>query len=407
MSSFSLSAAEKWSLLALVAFLPAFEAPKNLAIVLYLLFWMINRLRSKESGGAWCLWDTLAVLVIAGAYASALFGAFIPLRGTAAANDVLCFCLVFLALRRSHLESRFIVQLFAVALASTLLTLVYGYWGWLVIKTNQTLGLHSVGHVNHGALYMAIVFAAALSWTVNLANSVKQKLWMSLASLMLWISLLLTSARGALIPTIVFVVVWFAIWATQRRIAWWKVVSPILLLFAVGILFAPGILEKTKNGIESGQLGSFRPALTRTAVLAFREFPVFGVGTTNFGKITPELAESWQNTHGRLFSPENLYFAPHAHNLYANTLAERGVFGFLPMLALLVALGVAVIRRRPNQNSDPLLQALWGGALGAWLILVIGGLFNTTLHHENAMLGMILMGVWLARARVAGHQQSR
>lgn len=176
MSSFSLPAAEKWSLLALVAFLPAVEAPKNLAIVLYLLFWLLNRLRSKEWGGTWSLWETLVALVVAGAYASAVCGAFIPKHGAAAANDVLCYGLVFLALRRSRLEPGFVAQLFAVALVSTLLTLVYGYWGWLIAKTNQTLGLNSVGHVNHSALYMAIVFAAALSWTVNMAGSTRQRI---------------------------------------------------------------------------------------------------------------------------------------------------------------------------------------------------------------------------------------
>jgi len=108
-----------------------------------------------------------------------------------------------------------------------------------------------------------------------------------------------------------------------------------------------------------------------------------------------------------MFPAEDLYFASHAHNLYANTLAERGVLGFLPMLALLAAIGVALVRRRPAGNSAALSQALWGGALGAWLILVVGGLFNTTLHHENAMLGMILMGIWLAQSRVACHREGR
>lgn len=406
MSSFSLPAAEKWSLLALVAFLPAVEAPKNLAIVLYLLFWLLNRLRSKEWGGTWSLWETLVALVVAGAYASAVCGAFIPKHGAAAANDVLCYGLVFLALRRSRLEPGFVAQLFAVALVSTLLTLVYGYWGWLIAKTNQTLGLNSVGHVNHSALYMAIVFAAALSWTVNMAGSTRQRIGLSLATLVLWISLLLTSARGALIPAIVFVFIWLAVWALQRGMAWWKPVLPIFLLFGVGILLAPGILEKTKQGVESGQIGSFRPALAKTALLAAREYPVFGIGITNFEKVSPELAASWQSVHGQMFPAEDLYFASHAHNLYANTLAERGVLGFLPMLVLLAALGVALVRRRPAGDSAAFSQALWGGALGAWLILVVGGLFNTTLHHENAMLGMILMGIWLGQSRVTGHREA-
>jgi hypothetical protein len=42
-----------------------------------------------------------------------------------------------------------------------------------------------------------------------------------------------------------------------------------------------------------------------------------------------------------------------------------------------------------------LQQTLWA-ALGAWVITVVGGVFNTTLHHEHALIAMILFGVWLA-----------
>ena len=116
MRRINLNSAEQWALLAMVAFLPALEAPKKIAVVLFLVFWVINRWRSKEWGGPWSGWDFTALALIGGAYASAAFGAFWPDKGLGAANDVLIYGLVFLALRRSRFEEKFLWRLFAVAM---------------------------------------------------------------------------------------------------------------------------------------------------------------------------------------------------------------------------------------------------------------------------------------------------
>ncbi len=71
MRRINLNSAEQWALLAMVAFLPALEAPKKIAVVLYLVFWVINRWRSKEWGGSLSGWDFVVLALIGGAYASA------------------------------------------------------------------------------------------------------------------------------------------------------------------------------------------------------------------------------------------------------------------------------------------------------------------------------------------------
>ena len=396
MRRINLNSAEQWALLAMVAFLPALEAPKKIAVVLYLVFWAINRWRSKEWGGSWSGWDFVVLALIGGAYASAAFGAFWPDKGLGAANDVLIYGLVFLALRRSRFEEKFLWRLFAVAIVATLLTLLYGYWGLLVTKKRVFLGLNSVGHVNHSAIYMAIIFSMALAWAGAAIGSWRQRalLWAGVA--MLWLSLFVSGARGALIPVVVFVLLWLFARAGMMRRALWKPALLVLLMLGGAVALVPGVVEKTKGNIEAKELAARRPALAKVALLAAREYPAFGVGISNFAKIDPEVVAGWQDKSGQAFVPEELYFSSHAHSLYFNTLAERGLIGLLPLLIFLAGIGLALYRQRPLGGAIPLQQTLWGAALGAWVITVVGGVFNTTLHHEHALIAMILFGIWLA-----------
>mgnify|MGYP000957714653 FL=1 len=399
MRRINLNSAEQWALLAMVAFLPALEAPKKIAVVLFLAFWVINRWRSKEWGGPWSGWDFTALALIGGAYASAAFGAFWPDKGLGAANDVLIYGLVFLALRRSRFEEKFLWRLFAVAIVATLLTLLYGYWGLLVTKKRVFLGLNSVGHVNHSAIYMAIIFSMALAWAGAAIGSLRQRTLLWVAVAMLWLSLFVSGARGALIPVVVFVLLWLFARAGMMRRALWKPVLLVVLMLGGAVALVPGVVEKTKFNFETKQVASYRPALAKVALLAVREYPTFGVGISNFAKIDPEVVAGWQVKSGQVFDPQDLYFSTHAHSLYFNTLAERGLVGLLTVLAFLVGIGLALLRLRPSGASTPLQQTLWGATLGAWVITAVGGVFNTTLHHEHALIAMVVFGIWLAQTR--------
>src|SRR5438105_2591315 len=63
-------------LLALCIFLPLYEAPKNLAWLAYALVWSANRVRERDFGGRWDLWDTLILAWLASGFIIAPFAAF-------------------------------------------------------------------------------------------------------------------------------------------------------------------------------------------------------------------------------------------------------------------------------------------------------------------------------------------
>jgi bacteriorhodopsin len=78
------------------------------------------------------------------------------------------------------------------------------------------------------------------------------------------------------------------------------------------------------------------------------------------------------------------------------------------LIAVLAAWIVSLARAVPATSDSAVRWAYWGGALGAWLVAVLVGLVNTTMHHEHALISVMLLGGWLALARAprqapAGH----
>src|SRR5438309_10419488 len=68
--------AEFLLLLLLVFFIPLFEVPKNILIVLFAIVWIVNRYQagwSDHCGGRWSGWDTLFLLWLGSAYVLATF----------------------------------------------------------------------------------------------------------------------------------------------------------------------------------------------------------------------------------------------------------------------------------------------------------------------------------------------
>lgn len=390
------SRAEHWSLLASVAFLPLFEAPKNLAIFLYLLFWALNRWQRGDFGGSWSRLDSLIAALLATVLLSAQFAAFAPDKGLVAAGDALTYGLVLLTLRRSRIEATFAARLLAVAIVATLVALAHALWVHEIQGIGLFIELNSVGHVNHSALYLAIVFSLALAWATVAQRRSATRVLLWLAALLLWFGLFWSGARGAIIAAIAFILFWSIFKSRNRRRAAVRVGLIALGLGISGLLLSPVAKMKNELGLSTDTLTSHRFDLPRLALLAAREYPWLGVGLNNFAKITPERVAAWQAARGQPGNVAALHFTSHAHSLYFNTLAERGLLGLAALLAFLTGLALTLKEKRPARQAPPLEKALWGGAVGACWMAVGGGVFNTTLHHEHALISVIFIGTWLA-----------
>jgi O-antigen ligase len=383
-------------LLALAFFLPLFEAPKNLCWAGYVLAWAYNRARARDWGGAWDRWDGLIAAWIASAYLVAAFAG-VHHDEWREANDVLRYASVLWALKRSRYDERALLWILGALLASTLLALAWGYWKLYVAGITDALGLNSVGHVNHSAVYLDIVFGAALSAALayweRLSPAARAALGLAVAALL--VSVFLTDSRAAVGAAVLFVFGLVAAYGARGRIDARKGLLVAFLAVAAALAVLPGVLDKTIDRTERGIALAYRDKIWANALVEWRRYPLFGVGMGNFGRVPLEQLQQWNESQGWAIRPTAEGLNSHAHSLYFTTLAERGAVGLGVVLAVLAAWGVSLFRGIPRARDPGLDWALFGAAFAAWLTTIGVGFLNTTLHHEHGILSVMLLGIWL------------
>jgi O-antigen ligase len=388
-------------LLALVFFLPLFEAPKNICWLAYLLTWAYNRAQARDWGGPWDRWDGLIALWIGSAY---LVAAFAGVRHDEwrEANDVVRYASVLWTLKRSRYEERAALCLLGTAVGATLLTLAWGYWRLYVAKTDDTLVLNSVGHVNHSAVYMDMVFGVALSAVLAYWDRLRaaRRAGLGLVTAVLLVSVFVTDSRAAAGTAVLFTFTLVVALGLRKRIGARRGLS-VLAAVAITIAAVPSVVYKSVDRTERGIPLAYRDKIWSNALVEWRRFPAFGVGMGNFGHVPLEQLEEWNKSQDWPIRATAEGVNSHAHSLYLTTLAERGLAGLAILLAVLAAWAVSLWRGVPQSHDPPLDWTLFGAALAAWLTTVVVGIVNTTLHHEHGILGVLLLGLWLA------HQAAR
>ena len=386
-------------LAALCFFLPLMEAPKNLLWLAYAATWIANRARSREFGGPWDLWDSLIAAWIASGFVVA---AFAGLDGTqwAGAADLLRYGSLLWLVKRGGYGRRQIRWILGVLIASTVVGLAIGHWQLLSGRsTSDTLELHSVGHVNHTAIYLAIMLGVCAAWLFarwGLWRAGTRAVALSVTMLVL-VSLVMTASRGAIGVGLALLPLLAAAWWPRSRVP--TAVSALVLAIVAGIALLGGaeVIRKYQHDVQVDNVLSYRDGLWRVALVAWQRYPWFGVGMDNYSRITPERVQAWDAQARRPHDPRRYFFSSHGHSLYANSLAERGAAGTVVLGAVLIAWAVFLARNRPRCTDPDEEWLLWGCAAAAWLVTIGVGMVNTTLHHEHGILAALLLGLWLSR----------
>jgi O-antigen ligase len=398
MRSISGRSLEMWLLLLFVATVPALEAPKNVFGLTYLLIWVLNRARQRHWGGSLDLWDLVILMWISSGLISTAFGG-LPGGELSDAVDPLRSGLILLAAKRGGYTTRFLIWILIVALASAIASLAVALGQLFVLHQIASLELHSVGHINHTAIYLSISLAIAAAFALSYWNSMNVMLrGISVTSIaILFSGTLLTVSRGAIaaaIGALILLGIFFTRKYARPGLRVWVICA---VLAAVGVMSNETLIKKQKDLSVANNAMSFRLEIWNVAVAAWREHPITGVGRDNFSLVTMDQLRSWHSASGRTFDETRYFPISHAHSLFFNTLAERGTIGIMALMAFLAAWVTSTIKLRPKRNSSNAHWAIWGASAGALLINVLAGLFNTTLHHEHAILSSICLGCWLAQ----------
>lgn len=391
-------------LAAFCLFLPLVEFWKNLALLAYFITWTVNRLRARDFGGGWRHSDTLVLLWIGAAYLAA---AFAGLQHTAWAKtgDVAVSALLFWMVARAGYAPRTLRLVLGALVASAVAGLALGYWRlWSGMGKSGSLQLYSVGHVNHTAIYIAILLGVCASWLfARWRNWPSNRRIVALAVVALMLaSLVFTASRAAVGVGLLLVLALAFAWWPRWRAPLAASAAVVAIAAAMLVGFGAEVMRKQIDNAEAENVLSFRDGIWRMGLAGWQKYPWFGVGKSNYGLITHERVRAWRAEAGKDY-PQDIQdrFVPssHAHSLYVNTLVERGSVGFAALLAILLAALVALLRHRPHPGDRDLAWLLWGAAVSGWIVTAGVGTVNTTLHHEHGLLAALLLGLWLSTLR--------
>ncbi|GAO34773.1 hypothetical protein SCT_0153 [Sulfuricella sp. T08] len=399
---------EFFALAALILFIPLLEAPKNIFWLAFICIWFTNRIRAKDFGGAWDIWDSLIGFWILSGY---LISAFSGLHGGewGGANDILRYGSILWVIKRSGYSRTELRWLTIVIICSTFIALSHALWSLFVTHTKHALELNSVGHVNHSAIYLAISYGALLSLTLAFwrKNNSGLRILSALLTTLFAVSIFISASRAAVGVALLLTLILGLVWLKRSK-------YPLAILFIAATLLAGGayithteVIQKQESNTKAGIILSYRDVIWNTALVAWHKYPAFGVGMNNYNQIRMGKIKAWLEESGKPYVESQYLFAPHAHNLYINSLAERGLLGTATLLSVLISWLYWLIRFAPKGDDEDLAWGLWGGSFSAWFITIGVGLANTTLHHEHAILSVMLLGMWLAYLKLEAHPSAQ
>ena len=391
----------------MIVSLPSVEGPKNIFLVGYLFTRIISEIRQFKRGHLrWGYWDSLFLTIVFTAFLSTLFAGFSGLEEWKGYKVLLTAILAGWLLSRAHYTKNQYHNLFKLIVLSTIPPLAWGLYENLVIHSRATLEIHSVGHVNHSAIYLVMIFGASLGWLLSQFNSIKNEVglrWkiilLCILSLLFFISLIVMQSRGAFGVAVLLGLSLLFLLDTNKviKITGVGVIIGILLLT---VTLKTNIVQKQITLSENNNVLSFRNRVWSVSLEASRFYPVFGIGLSNWHFINLDHLKKSVEARGDLFNPEHYGFPGHSHNLYLSALVERGIVGLIVTFFFMGAWIRNLIKTFDWARKSRETSYLWAGSFSAWFATFGVGLVNTTFHHEHGILACLFLGIYLSYTRL-------
>lgn len=385
-----------------LVFLPAFEAPKNIFLAGYLI--TASYRQSQLISSKWNIWDWIFLSLIISSFLSSLFpfetggSEWKGFRG-------LMFWIMFgWTLSRSdynYIEKKY---LFFIAVTATLFPLGWGLLQFLILNTKGALELHSVGHVNHSAIYLCMIFGGLISILLNYLyfekkNNFYLKFFLGLFIVFYLFCINLTLSRGVFGVSLLLA---FALFGLSKASIKYKVILTMISLFLIVSFnfFKPmPIINEQLQEMNSNDIFGLgeRKKVWNAALEISRLNPLFGIGNGNWKYIKMDKIRSEAESRGKSFNiNEYALQYGHPHNIYLANLVDRGIFGLVIFLNFMLFWFMALINsyKKFNRDSNNMLFVM--GSFSAWVTIFGVGIVNTTFHHENALLALFFLSLHLS-----------
>jgi len=381
--------------------LPILEAPKNLALALFILVRVARAIAERKFSFQWPAPVELAVLGLILAAAASTFVNWPFANGDKGLKDVLSYSIVFLIVYRERYTHAQKYLLAVMAVAGVAVGLI---WGVVEIMQGKRLWLelHSVGVVTHSSIYVGVVLVMAVGMALfarddpgagGKVRRVREERYWWVVAAFLTLGLFAMASRGGILATGVALLL--ALSLLKRRDLWIAVSLVVVLCVAIASML-PDVFDQKRivSRVRMDKSDSIRISVWRVGIaqIAQGNALLFGVGPRNFSGI--EL--------GKLHFDKPLYLPnklTHAHNLFLNKLVEEGIFGLIAMLAFFVFPARALFL---DWRADRWRNWLWLSGMGALVVPIVSGSFGTPWYDEHALLAMIILALYLSSRNPEG-----
>jgi O-antigen ligase len=288
--------------------------------------------------------------------------------------------------------------LFIFAILMTLPPLLWGLTQLLILFTKDSLQLHSVGHVNHSAIYLCMIAGATLSFLTSQFQTLKKKytFLLTILSFFLLSAVVISQSRGAF--CIVFLLVFAVILLSKLSGKIKTFMLALISIFLITIIFImpASIIEKQLNNQNNHDILAQRDKVWQAALEVARLNPLLGIGGGNWKQIKIDQIKSSVESRGEMFNAEAFALQHHhPHNIYLSNLVDRGILGFIIFLSFMFVWLITLINSYKEFNEDSKVMLFVFGSFSAWTTIFGIGLVNTTFHHENALLALFFLSLHL------------
>jgi len=379
-----------------LAFLPSVEAPKNIFLASYLITALYRQ--SQLPPSKWGVWDWVFLSLIFSSFLSALFPGVTGGSEWKGFRGMLLWVTFGWTLYRSDYNEKEKKYLFIFAILMTLPPLVWGLMQYLFIHTKEALQLHSVGHVNHSAIYLCMMAGASLSFLLSQFQKAQKK-YVFIATLLfifLISSVVISQSRGAFGIVFLLAIALFLLSKLSIKIK--TIAISLISIFLITIVFvmpAP-VIEKQIANQNNNDILSQRGKVWRAAYEVAKFNPLLGIGGGNWSYIKIDQIKSRVEARGETFHAEDyLLEAGHPHNIYLANLVDRGILGLITFLSFMSIWLITFIKSYKKYNQDSKAMLFIMGSFSAWSTIFGIGFVNTTFHHENALLALFFLSLHL------------
>lgn len=379
-----------------LAFLPLYEAPKNIFSVLFLLVAGFTIFQDQHLLSSRKKMDFAERMFLVLAVSPFFAGINSPYEelGERFANALnwSLMPLVALFLMISKFSHDQVLWMLRVLCVGTVIAVVQAFYQW----SDEYPELNSVGHVNQSALYLAFSLIAAGVLVLYRQH------WADLV--LIGITVLAVGwyqgpakSMVGLGASALVIAGFFVIYCVNRShikiLGASVVLGTVALTMAIKLppsYFGPyqGFKQEFDERLSSkSDPYSQRDRLVNSALeVAGDSLTGFGLGSFGDATQTKNIQLAVQARGGDWASERHNFFSSsHGHNIFANVLVERGWIGVFAVGIFLFALVVIYLQNLKNESSQAGLVTV--------LVICVAGLGQSTLHVEHGQLAFICLSL--------------